>query len=142
RDSGAIAVLREDAMHPQDIWLAAPKELGVGSWELESRPPTPNSQLPTPGKWRQLTCMHSQVAELALGETRELRWQSADGEEIQGLLILPAGYTAGQRGCTRRGSMARAAISSRCLRARATRCCWPTRAAALAGASILSSQIS
>ncbi len=104
RDTGAIAVLREDATRPQDIWLFEPQ--GTGNWERGTsdrelpnhNPPSPISHLPSPGlEWRQLTCLHPQTAALALGETRVLRWQGADGMAIQGLLILPVGYQEGAR---------------------------------------------
>lgn len=80
RDGGAIAVIREDATHPQDVWLACSPAGSGGCLE-----------------WRQLTRFHPQVAELALGETRELRWMGVDGLEIQGLLVLPVGYQQGSR---------------------------------------------
>lgn len=48
--------------------------------------------------WTQRTTIHArQAAELAVGETRTVRWKSVDGLEIQGILILPVGYTEGER---------------------------------------------
>jgi dipeptidyl aminopeptidase/acylaminoacyl peptidase len=95
RATGAIAVLREDAARPQDIWFA--QGIGDRGWGMEALSATPSTQHPSPGAWRQLTHFHPQAGDLALGETRELRWQGSDGMPIQGLLILPVGYQAGQR---------------------------------------------
>jgi dipeptidyl aminopeptidase/acylaminoacyl peptidase len=67
--------------------------MGVGGWVLLTPIPHP----PSPGEWRQLTCLHPQVAALALGETRVLRWQGSDAMAMQGLLILPVGYQKGER---------------------------------------------
>jgi dipeptidyl aminopeptidase/acylaminoacyl peptidase len=91
RDTGAIAVLREDAARPHDVWLAQPQGPGTKDWELGSQAPVPSPQ------WSQLTHFHPQTCQLALGATQVLRWQAPDGMAIQGLLILPAGYQAGQR---------------------------------------------
>lgn len=38
-----------------------------------------------------------QVAQLALGEQRRLTWKNKSGEEVDGLLILPPDYRAGER---------------------------------------------
>jgi dipeptidyl aminopeptidase/acylaminoacyl peptidase len=47
---------------------------------------------------RQLSDVNPQIANLALGEQRVVRWKSAhDGEEIEGVLTLPVGYQAGRR---------------------------------------------
>jgi dipeptidyl aminopeptidase/acylaminoacyl peptidase len=98
RDTGAIAVLREDATRPLDLWLAPPT--------TDDRRPTTDasSSSVVSGrssavdlKWKQLTQFHLQLCSLALGETRVLRWQGSDGMAMQGLLILPVGYQEGQR---------------------------------------------
>lgn len=77
-DGDVIAAVRSDVLHPDDIWLARPDARDA----LE---------------WRQLTHLHPQLAEFALGETRVLRWKSVDGLEIQGQLALPIGYRTGER---------------------------------------------
>ncbi|MEO7908264.1 MAG: S9 family peptidase [Roseiflexaceae bacterium] len=104
RDTGAIAVLREDAARPLDLWLAEPQELRVAGWELGAASPVANPassvlsrQSSVLSDWKQLTHFHPQLGGLALGETRVLRWRGSDGMAIQGLLILPVGYQAGQR---------------------------------------------
>jgi dipeptidyl aminopeptidase/acylaminoacyl peptidase len=90
RDTGAIAVLREEAERPQDVWLAEPQGMGAES-------PSPILHSASLGAWRKLTDFHPQIRELALGQTRVLRWRGSDGMAIQGLLILPIGYQEGQR---------------------------------------------
>jgi dipeptidyl aminopeptidase/acylaminoacyl peptidase len=127
RANGSIAIARQDATHPADIWLATPTndhrppttdQAGVEDrgWKIEDsnvggdnklssilHPPSSATAVVDRRssvvglEWRQLTNLHPQATELALGETRVLRWRSADGLEIQGLLILPVGYQAGRR---------------------------------------------
>jgi dipeptidyl aminopeptidase/acylaminoacyl peptidase len=46
---------------------------------------------------RRLTDLNPWMRDFEFGETRELRWASTDGMAMQGLLILPVGYQAGQR---------------------------------------------
>ncbi len=70
---GTLAVVREDANSPADVWV----------WRA--------------GEWQQRTHLHPQLAGLALGETRLLHWQSPDGLAVQGQLLLPVGYVEGQR---------------------------------------------
>jgi dipeptidyl aminopeptidase/acylaminoacyl peptidase len=48
------------------------------------------------GAPRKLTDLNPWTREYEFGETREVRWASNDGLEIQGLLILPVGYQVGQ----------------------------------------------
>jgi len=98
RDTGAIAVLREDATRPPDVWLAEAQGLGDRSWGIAAAPPAASPQPSVPGlQWKQLTEFHPQMDALALGETRVLRWNGSDGMAMQGLLILPVGYQEGQR---------------------------------------------
>lgn len=77
-DGQTLAVVREDAAYPRDVWLG---RLGAGERVA----------------WHQLTHLHPQVAELALGETEVLRWHGPDGLAIQGLLIKPVSYEPGRR---------------------------------------------
>lgn len=73
---GTLAVALEDADHPRDVWIlreTSGKQVG-----------------------QQLTHLHPHAAEIAIGETSVLHWPGADGCEMQGLLIKPVGYQAGQ----------------------------------------------
>ena len=71
------AVIRADATSAQDVWVAR-----GGDYE----------------NWTQLTHENSSLAaELAVGQTRTLRWTSSDGQTIQGILITPVGYAEGER---------------------------------------------
>jgi dipeptidyl aminopeptidase/acylaminoacyl peptidase len=87
--SGAIAVARDDANHPAEIWLATIEDRGS---EIEDG----RSSI-LDSEWRQLTNIQPSTDGLALGETRVLHWRGQDDLPIQGLLILPAGYQEGQR---------------------------------------------
>jgi dipeptidyl aminopeptidase/acylaminoacyl peptidase len=46
---------------------------------------------------RKLTTINPQLADIALGETEVIRWHSPGGPEIEGILLKPVGYVAGQR---------------------------------------------
>ena len=74
---GTLAVVLEDADHPRDVWMLRE----------------------TSGKFagQQLTQLHPQAGEIAIGDTSVVHWPGADGCEMQGLLIKPVGYQSGQR---------------------------------------------
>ena len=65
---GTIALIREDADHPRDVWI---NRDGV--------------------EWNQLTDLHPQAAPLEIGKTEVFHWKGADGWDMQGLLIRPVG---------------------------------------------------
>jgi dipeptidyl aminopeptidase/acylaminoacyl peptidase len=74
-DGRRMACAAGDSTHPWDIWAG---ELG--------------------GELRQLTSFNAHLRDVALGAAEVLRWEAPDGLEIEGILIYPSGYTAGQRG--------------------------------------------
>lgn len=75
--NGINAVVRASPTAPRDVWVGQ-----------ETR-----GQL----KWKQLTAMNPQMQQVALGEQEIVRWTGTDGLGIQGILVKPAGYKAGQR---------------------------------------------
>ena len=46
---------------------------------------------------RKLTDVNPQLASIALGESEVITWKSSDGQEVEGVLLKPVGYRAGQR---------------------------------------------
>ena len=46
---------------------------------------------------RKLTNTNPQLASLELGESEVVTWKSSDGQEVEGVLLKPVGYRAGQR---------------------------------------------
>ena len=46
---------------------------------------------------RKLTSTNPQLATIALGESEVVTWKSADGQEVEGVLLKPVGYRQGQR---------------------------------------------
>ena len=46
---------------------------------------------------RKLTTTNPQLASIALGETEVVTWKSFDGQDVEGVLLKPAGYREGQR---------------------------------------------
>ncbi len=70
--SGSIAVVRQDALRPRQVWLGRPS-----GDELE---------------WSQLTDFNRQAEDFVLGSVESVRWKGADGWEMQGFLILPPKY--------------------------------------------------
>ena len=73
----AMAYVRGDVQRPGDVHLARLE----GGMLKETR----------------LSDHNPQVRELALGRSETVRWKSTDGMEMEGILILPVGYRAGER---------------------------------------------
>jgi len=46
---------------------------------------------------KKLTDANPQLANIALGESEVVTWKSPDGQEVEGVLLKPVGYRAGQR---------------------------------------------
>ena len=46
---------------------------------------------------RKLTATNPQTAELALGESEVITWKSPDGNQVEGILLKPAGYQPGKK---------------------------------------------
>jgi dipeptidyl aminopeptidase/acylaminoacyl peptidase len=79
--SDRIAFLEENSEQPADVYTASTNEIG-GYRALT----------------RQVTRMHPQAGQLALGRTEVIRWKSAkDNREIEGLLVYPIDYDARKR---------------------------------------------
>ncbi|HET7034811.1 MAG TPA: S9 family peptidase [Thermomicrobiaceae bacterium] len=76
-DGRRIALVREDATHAPNIWVA----------DLSKSPP----------ELTQRTHFHPELEEAALGEPEVIRWTSDEGVEVEGILFKPHGYQAGQR---------------------------------------------
>lgn len=72
---GNVAVVRESPTEPPDVWLARRGPGGV--------------------EWERLTRLHTQAADLAIGDTDAIHWKGADGWEMQGLVIRPVGSGGG-----------------------------------------------
>ena len=66
---GRIAVVKEDADNPRDVWLASPEDGGY--------------------VMTRLTNMNPRAAELDLGVTEEVFYEGADGWEMQAFLTRP-----------------------------------------------------
>ncbi|HET7034602.1 MAG TPA: S9 family peptidase [Thermomicrobiaceae bacterium] len=49
------------------------------------------------GEPRKLTDLNPWTREQQWGQVREVRWRAKDGQEIEGMVILPVGYQEGQR---------------------------------------------
>jgi dipeptidyl aminopeptidase/acylaminoacyl peptidase len=73
-DGRQVAYLYDDAKNPSDILVAT-----------------------SAGKdARQITNINPQVKEFALADTDVIKWKSADGLEIEGILVKPLGYEQGK----------------------------------------------
>jgi dipeptidyl aminopeptidase/acylaminoacyl peptidase len=97
--TGTVAVARQDAERPVEIWLrhTTTDDKRPTNAEEEQRSVVGARWSVVDSDWRQLTCIQPSTDGLALGETRVLRWRAPDGLAIQGLLILPVGYEEGRR---------------------------------------------
>ena len=69
--SETMAMVREDGENPADVWVARRAQHAL--------------------EWERLTDLNPHSGEIAAGETRSLHWKGADGLEMQGWLLLPAG---------------------------------------------------
>ncbi len=72
----AAALLKQDPASPPDVYLARLD----GAAELE-----------------RLTSMNRQISELQLGRYETVRYKSKDGVEVEGLLVYPVNYRAGEK---------------------------------------------
>ncbi len=67
--SETMAMVREDASNPADVWVARRAQQAL--------------------KWDRLTDLNPHSSENAAGETRSLHWKGAGGLDMQGWLLLP-----------------------------------------------------
>jgi dipeptidyl aminopeptidase/acylaminoacyl peptidase len=74
-DGTHVVYTAEDAQHPSDLWIN-------------------ESTFRTP---RRLTHINPQLDGYVFGAARLVSWRSADGQPLQGALLLPAGYKNGQK---------------------------------------------
>jgi dipeptidyl aminopeptidase/acylaminoacyl peptidase len=89
-DTGAVTLLAGLSFTSDGRRLAYPA----------STPTHPNdafaTALGTPGATR-LTTLNPQLQSVQLGEQEVVRWKARDGWDIEGVLVKPVGYRAGQR---------------------------------------------
>lgn len=74
-DGLSILYTDNDPGHPSDIWVS-----------------DSNGGRPT-----RITDLNPQVRELAIAESRSIRWKAPDGMEIEGVLVLPLDHQPGRR---------------------------------------------
>ena len=77
RDGGSVAFTLSDPRKPADVQVAT---IGTG-----------------PLKPRQLSDHNPQVRDFTLGTSEVVTWKSADGMDVDGVLLRPAGYVTGRR---------------------------------------------
>lgn len=75
RDSAVIAYVAEDAKHPADIWIA--------DRTFRNR--------------RRVTLLNPHLKNMTFGETRLISWQTNDGKDLAGAILLPPDYVPGRR---------------------------------------------
>ncbi|HEX8073186.1 MAG TPA: S9 family peptidase [Pyrinomonadaceae bacterium] len=75
RDGERLAFTFNDAKGPNNVWTASVTGQGA----------------------KQLTFFNPQAKDFELADTEVLRWKAPDGLEIEGLLVKPVGYVAGER---------------------------------------------
>ena len=77
RDGLTLAVSREDAQKPPDIWIARVQGDALA--------------------WKQLSRVNPQADDIQIGAMEEICWKSRDGIDIQGYIVKPVGYRTGRR---------------------------------------------
>ncbi|HEY7878786.1 MAG TPA: hypothetical protein VIC55_11195, partial [Gemmatimonadaceae bacterium] len=71
----SVVTLRESSDEPNDVYVSS-------------------ATFASP---RRLSHMNPQLASISLGATEVVTWKSSDGQEVEGVLVKPVGYVAGQR---------------------------------------------
>ena len=75
KDGSRAAITMQSSMEPSDVYFT-------------------DASFASP---RRLTRLNAQLDALSLGETEVITWKSTDGQEVEGILLKPAGYQAGRR---------------------------------------------
>ena len=78
-DTNGFVLSFQDPSHPADYFLASPADAGQ------------------PERWRRMSDANPQTADFALGDYETVRWKSADGTAVEGILVKPIGYEPGKR---------------------------------------------
>jgi dipeptidyl aminopeptidase/acylaminoacyl peptidase len=78
-ESGRFLIGYENPQLPRDYYLATEATLGKRD------------------AWRRVSNANPQVEQFALGQYETMQWKSSDGSMVEGLLIKPANYTAGNK---------------------------------------------
>jgi dipeptidyl aminopeptidase/acylaminoacyl peptidase len=73
-DGKFLAFFSEDAQHSQELWLASPDFSDA----------------------HQLTHINPQLEKYQMGAPRLIGWQTLNGEQLRGALLMPAGYIEGR----------------------------------------------
>jgi dipeptidyl aminopeptidase/acylaminoacyl peptidase len=80
RDGKRVALTASTPSHPSEVFVSDVSEPGAGG----SNP-------------KRLTNLNPRLDQVALGQQEIVRWKSVDGLEIEGVIVKPVGYRAGQR---------------------------------------------
>ncbi len=75
RAADRVAFARSDLQHPPELYVSGFPKLDA----------------------QRVTDHNSMVSELALGKSEVVHWRGKDGMDLEGILIYPAGYQAGQK---------------------------------------------
>jgi dipeptidyl aminopeptidase/acylaminoacyl peptidase len=75
RAADRVAFARSDLQHPPELYVSGFPKLDA----------------------QRVTDHNSMVRELALGKSEVVHWRGKDGMDLEGILIYPAGYQAGQK---------------------------------------------
>jgi dipeptidyl aminopeptidase/acylaminoacyl peptidase len=82
-----LAFLREDSVTPREVWTMRLASPAAKKGARAAAPPSP----------RPLTDTNPQARELLSFPKERVTWKGADGWEMDGLLVYPAGYVKGTR---------------------------------------------
>ncbi len=74
-ESGTVAFVAQEAGHPEEVWVSTDGLCTA----------------------HRLSKLHPSLERFSLGHSRLVEWTSADGERLQGALLLPPNYQEGQR---------------------------------------------
>ncbi len=91
RTGDTLVFLRQDSVTPREVWSLKLPRAGAGSGAARTR------RAAAPEKPRALTDTNPQVRELLAFPKELVTWRGADGWDVEGLVVYPAGYSKGTR---------------------------------------------
>ncbi len=96
-EGAPVEISKAEGMASSGVHLNASRTMVGFSWETLAGPPEAFVSPVDHCQPAQVSRVNQEFVDLPLGRTELIRWQSADGLEIEGLLTYPAGYKKGAR---------------------------------------------
>jgi len=96
RDGSVQALTRFEGNSSSFSMAASGDEIALVHDDVQHAPEIHVARAPFGGS-RAITAVNARLASLPAPQSERVRWKGADGVEVEGLLLKPAGYNAGRR---------------------------------------------